>query len=290
MNKDVLIALLETLKFQTELGVDDVVDYQASAKNNFKHFEALTPKLAAILDSNHSNSKDASLKDDLSSIPPQPAPNRTPKLAIQEIDKTTQAKVIGASSLEDLQKLVESFDACPLKLTATHTVFRDGHPEAPVMLIGEAPGAEEDKQGKPFVGMSGQLLDRVLASVGLSREKNVYISNIVAWRPPGNRPPTHQEIALCLPFIQRHIELIKPKILVLLGATATKSLLQTNEGIMKIRGQWFEYETPFMHHKTQAMATFHPAFLLRSPGQKKFVWQDFLKISHALKKITLNKI
>lgn len=275
MKKDAIIALLETLQFQEEIGVSDIAHQEPTDKSSFKTFERLKPLIASAL--RPSNAFSPSTHK--TTITP-----KTPKIPAVDMDITTQQKVKNATSLVELRQLIENFDACPLKLTATHTVFSDGQSDAPVMLIGEAPGAEEDKQGKPFVGLSGQLLDRILASIGLTREKNVYISNILSWRPPGNRAPTTQEIALCLPFIQRHIELIQPKVLILLGATATKSILQTNEGIMKIRGQWIDFETPFTQFKVPTMATFHPAFLLRSPGQKRFVWQDFLKVKAELRK------
>lgn len=275
MKKDAIIALLETLKFQEEIGVTDIAHQTPTNKKTFNTFKTLKPTVASFL-TPKVEAVSASTRD---TVVQTSKPTKAP---ISGMDSTTQQKVKQASTLAELKQLIEAFDACPLKLTATHTVFSDGEPNAPVMLIGEAPGAEEDKQGKPFVGLSGQLLDRILASVGLTREKNVYISNILSWRPPGNRAPTTQEIALCLPFIQRHIELIQPKALILLGATATKSILQTNEGIMKIRGQWVDFETPFTQFKVPTMATFHPAFLLRSPGQKKFVWQDFLKVKAIL--------
>ncbi|MGN6671174.1 MAG: uracil-DNA glycosylase [Candidatus Nucleicultricaceae bacterium] len=277
MKKDAIIALLETLKFQDEIGVTDAVHQIPTNKKTFNTFKTLKPEVASFLTPKVEKISPPIVENVVQ-------PSKPTKAPISGMDATTQQKVKQASTLAELKQLIETFDACPLKLTATHTVFSDGQPNAPVMLIGEAPGAEEDKQGKPFVGLSGQLLDRILASVGLTREKNVYISNILSWRPPGNRAPTTQEIALCLPFIQRHIELIQPKVLILLGATATKSILQTNEGIMKIRGQWVDFETPFTQFKVPTMATFHPAFLLRSPGQKKFVWQDFLKVKAILEK------
>jgi DNA polymerase len=151
------------------------------------------------------------------------------------------------------------------------------------MLVGEAPGADEDAQGLPFVGQSGQLLNNIIASIGLDRT-NAYISNIIPWRPPGNRPPTTQEISMCLPFIQKHIAIVKPRVLVFVGGVSAKSLLNSTEGIMKLRGQWFDYKT--LHGDTvKALATFHPAYLLRSPGQKALVWHDMLMIQEYLNNI-----
>lgn len=185
------------------------------------------------------------------------------------------------ASLDELRQVIENFDDCPLKALARKTVFSDGNPKSPVMFIGEAPGAEEDAQGLPFVGLSGQLLDRMMNAIGLDRTK-AYISNIVPWRPPGNRTPSPIEIAQCLPFIQRHIEIVKPRIIVLVGATAVKALLQRQDGIMKLRGQWFSYATPKLESPIAALATFHPAYLLRSPGQKREVWKDMLMIQKKL--------
>ena len=166
-------------------------------------------------------------------------------------------------------------------MTATNTVFADGNPEAPLMLIGEAPGAEEDRQGLPFVGRSGQLLDRMLAAIGLDRT-GCYISNIVNWRPPGNRTPNGNEIAICMPFIERHVALARPRLLVFLGGTAAKTMLGRSEGITRLRGRWFNYEAPGLPGPIPALATFHPSYLLRTPGQKREAWRDFLSIKEKL--------
>ena len=186
-----------------------------------------------------------------------------------------------AQTIDELRTVFESFEHCDLKKTATNFVFSDGNPKARVMVVGEAPGADEDRQGVPFVGVSGQLLDRAFATIGLDRKK-MYISNIIPWRPPGNRPPTAQEIAMCLPFIERHIEFIDPEFLILAGGTAAKALLKTAEGIVKLRGKWQLYQTPGLEKPIQVLATFHPAYLLRSPGQKRFVWLDLLSLKHKI--------
>lgn len=187
------------------------------------------------------------------------------------------------NTLEDLKIALQNFEGCDLKKTAMNLVFGDGNPNAAIMLVGEAPGAEEDRQGKPFVGLSGQLLTRIFESIGLIREKDLYISNVINWRPPGNRQPTPQEIAACLPFIKRHIELVNPKILILVGGTATKALLSDKEGITKIRGKWFEYMSPGLKAPIKMTAIYHPSYLLRSPSRKKDVWMDVLTIKDALK-------
>ena len=184
-----------------------------------------------------------------------------------------------APTLAALRGLLEKFDGCALKHTATRLVFADGNPNARVMFVGEAPGREEDLEGLPFVGRSGKLLDRMIATIGLDRSK-AYIANVIPWRPPGNRTPTPQETQICLPFIQRQIELVNPDILVTLGNPSTQTLLSTREGIMRTRGRWFDYDTGT--RIIRAMATFHPAYLLRSPSYKRMAWQDLRAIAKAL--------
>jgi uracil-DNA glycosylase len=183
-----------------------------------------------------------------------------------------------AQTLDELRGILAGFDGCALKQTATQLVFADGTPGARLMLVGEAPGRDEDLEGAPFVGRSGKLLDRMLAAIGLDR-RSVYIANVVPWRPPGNRTPSPQETQVCLPFIQRQIELCDPDVLVCLGGPSAETLLG-QKGITKIRGRWFSYQTGT--HTIRAMPTFHPAFLLRSPLQKRFAWRDFLAIKKAL--------
>ena len=183
-----------------------------------------------------------------------------------------------AASLDDLRAILERFDGCALKATASRLVFADGDPKSRLMLIGEAPGYEEDKQGLPFVGRSGQLLDRMLAAIGLQRAQ-VYIANIVPWRPPGNRTPTPVETQICLPFIQRQIELADPDILVTVGQPSTGALLGV-QGITKNRGRWFSYHTGT--REIRAMPMLHPAYLLRSPIAKRLAWRDMLAIRKAL--------
>src|SRR4051812_23088184 len=184
-----------------------------------------------------------------------------------------------ASSLEDLRAILDRFDGCGLKGSASRLVFADGTPGSKLMLIGEAPGAEEDKLGLPFVGRSGQLLDRMLAAIGLDRTQ-VYIANVVPWRPPGNRTPTPQEVAICKPFIERQIELADPDILVCLGGPAAQTLLDIRDGILKTRGRWFSYRTG--RREIRAFATLHPAYLLRQPLQKRLAWRDFRALKRAL--------
>jgi DNA polymerase len=208
-----------------------------------------------------------------------------PEHAVQTASRLAAA----ATTLEELKAAVEAFEECPLKKTATNTVFADGNPAARIMFVGEAPGADEDRQGKPFVGVSGQLLDRMLAAIGLDRHaedvaNSFYITNIVFWRPPGNRNPTTNEIAACLPFLERHIELVQPDILVALGGPSAKTLLGRAEGITRLRGQWHPYSAPRLAAPIDAMALFHPAYLLRSPAHKREAWRDLLAIRDRIRK------
>jgi len=184
-------------------------------------------------------------------------------------------------SLEELKMQLEAFDGCHLKLTAKNTCFSDGVPGSALMLIGEAPGRDEDVQALPFVGRSGQLLNQMLAAIGLNREQ-VYITNVVPWRPPGNRAPTSMEIELCRPFIDRQIELAHPRILIALGGLAAKSLTGSREGILRLRGNWYVHRT-MGGIDIPVMPTLHPAYLLRTPSHKRFAWDDFLTVKMNLK-------
>src|SRR6187397_2671309 len=184
-----------------------------------------------------------------------------------------------APTLEALRALLENFEGCALKNTATRLVFADGNPQARIMFVGEAPGRDEDIEGLPFVGRSGKLLDRMIAAIGLDRSK-AYIANVIPWRPPGNRTPTPQETQICLPFIQRQIELADPDILVCMGGPSAQTLLNVKDGILKTRGRWFAYQAGT--REIRAIATLHPAYLLRQPLQKRLAWRDFLAIKKAL--------
>jgi DNA polymerase len=191
-----------------------------------------------------------------------------------------------AATLEDLRKAMNGFEGCALKATARQLVFADGNPDARVMLVGEAPGGDEDRMGLPFVGRAGQLLDRMLAAIGLDRT-SVYIANVVPWRPPGNRTPTPQEMAACLPFIQRQIELANPDVLVCLGKTPAQALLDMKDGILRMRGTWFDHDTGA--RTIRALATLHPAYLLRQPLHKRFAWRDMRALKAELDKATIDR-
>jgi uracil-DNA glycosylase family 4 len=222
-------------------------------------------------------------------VPPRPAreipaampaaPRADVALAPDEAISSAREAARTAPTLDALRALLENFDGCALKHTATRLVFADGNPQARVMFVGEAPGRDEDIEGLPFVGRSGKLLDRMISAIGLDRSK-AYIANVIPWRPPGNRTPTPQETQICLPFIRRQIELVNPDVLVTLGNPSTQTLLATRDGIMKTRGKWVDYDTGT--RTIRAIATFHPAYLLRSPSYKRMTWQDLRAIAKAL--------
>ena len=202
----------------------------------------------------------------------------------REMPQTAEISARGvaqaACDLEMLRSKMTEFDGCALKRTATQLVFADGLPGSRIMLIGEAPGEGEDRIGRPFVGRAGQLLDRMLSAIGLDRQK-VYIANIVPWRPPGNRTPTLQETQICLPFIERQIDLADPEYLVCLGGSAARALLSVHGGIMRARGSWFPYPRQ-TGRDIQALAMLHPAFLLRQPAHKRFAWADMRALARVL--------
>lgn len=190
-----------------------------------------------------------------------------------------QALAGAAATLEDLRAALDRFDGCALKKTAAHTVFADGNPASRIMLIGEAPGRDEDRIGRPFVGRAGQLLDKMLAAIGLDRT-GVYITNVLNWRPPDNRDPTPEEAAAMLPFLRRHIALVDPVVIVLLGAVSARHVLGVSDGIMRLRGHWKEYRLE--RGTVPALPTFHPAYLLRQPAHKKLAWQDMINLKEKI--------
>ena len=262
--------LLAALRWYLDMGVDEVVD------------ETAPDRLAA---------KPAPLAAPAAVLPQTAAPSRAvkPRVAAARMPASAAAQgahhlAAAARSLEELEDALRAFDGCELKATATNLVFGDGNPKAKIMFVGEAPGGDEDRMGKPFVGVSGQLLDRMLKWIGLDRT-NFYITNQVYWRPPGNRTPTDSEAASCQPFIIRHIELMAPEILVLVGGAAAKTLLGRSEGITKLRGQWFEFSSPGLPRPVPTMAIFHPAYLLRTPIFKREAWRDLLAIKQRLAQI-----
>jgi uracil-DNA glycosylase len=263
--------LSQLLTFYLEAGVDCALSEEPvdrlSESERPETFKAASPATETNVA--------RTLRPAAASMAPAAEPMPAPDAAIA----TAREAARTAASLEILRDMLEKFDGCALKSTATRLVFADGNPKARIMFVGEAPGRDEDIEGLPFVGRSGKLLDRMIASIGLDRSK-VYIANVIPWRPPGNRTPTPQETQICLPFIQRQIELVDPDILVTLGNPSTQTLLSTREGIMKTRGRWFNYDTGT--RVIRALATFHPAYLLRSPSYKRLSWQDLRAIAKAL--------
>jgi len=204
-----------------------------------------------------------------------PAASPAPEKPAQDAAALARA----ANDVAALKAAVESFDGCDLKRTARNTVFSRGNPTAPLMVIGEGPGQDEDREGVPFVGRSGQLLDRMLAAIGLD-ESSAYITNVVFWRPPGNRKPSTEEIGICRPFVERHIALAKPRVILLAGGISTQAMLNTSDGIMGLRGRWSQITIE--GHSAPALPTFHPAFLLRRPQEKAKAWADLLSLAEKL--------
>jgi uracil-DNA glycosylase family 4 len=216
-----------------------------------------------------------------------PTARTVPTLAAADsVNQDARTQANACANLPALREALASFDGCALKTTATNLVFGAGTPTADLMLIGEAPGRDEDRQGESFFGASGQLLDTMLKFVDLDRASNAYITNILPWRPPGDRQPTPAETAACLPFLERHITLIAPRALMFLGATSAKTLLGRNESITRLRGKWYDYTSPALEAAglapIPAMVTLHPAYLLRQPAQKRTAWRDLLAVCEKL--------
>jgi len=208
-----------------------------------------------------------------------PAPKTKAKAKLQPAEDAVNAAhalAAAATTVAELRATVDKFEGCALKATARNTVFSDGVDDAPVLILGEAPGKDEDEQGKPFIGRYGQLLDRMLAPIGLDRASNILISNTVYWRPPGNRDPTQGETVACLPFVERLIELVQPKLLILTGKAAAHTVLRREDGVMKLRGRRLFYNREGLAAPVNAMVMLHPAYLLRQPQQKRLAWADLL--------------
>jgi DNA polymerase len=265
-------ALREILAFYQEAGVDTAIGETPVDRIAVQEADPTPPEPAPPPRPAATPVRTLLARDLATNAPAAPAAPDAAVMAAREAAQT-------AADLDALRAMLERFEGCALRTTATQLVFARGNPQARVMFVGEAPGYEEDKSGKPFVGRSGHLLDRMMAAVGLD-ESNAYIANIVPWRPPGNRTPTPQESAICLPFIRRQIELANPDILVCLGGPSAQTLLNIKEGITRSRGRWYPFQAG--SREIRALATFHPAFLLRSPLQKRLAWRDFLALKKAL--------
>jgi DNA polymerase len=226
-----------------------------------------------------------------SAAPPPPARQPVPRQRRASDSPVDNARALAraADSIAALRAAVASFEGCALKATARNTVFSDGVDDASVLIIGEAPGKDEDEQGKPFVGRSGQLLDKMLAHIGLDRKSNVLISNTIFWRPPGNRDPTQGEIVACLPFVERLIELSRPKLLILTGKAAAHTVLKREDGVMRLRGRRLLYNREGLELPVNTMVMLHPAYLLRQPQQKRLAWEDLLLAQTWLGELGLNR-
>lgn len=265
--------MLAELEWQVALGADEVIGEVA----NLSEWKGLAAKARPV-------------DEDRRAAQPAPEAERPPATVMPFRPTAAPAAPaagsarVKATNLDELRQELAAFEGCALKKTAMSLVFADGNPQSPVMFIGEAPGEEEDRQGKPFVGVSGRLFDQMLAAAGIRRE-DIYISNILFWRPPGNRTPTDAEIASCIPFVERHISLIKPKVLVFLGGTAAKTILRTNTGITRLRGRWTAYK-PFFEEASggpiPALPIYHPAYLLRQTAAKRQAWNDILLLKKYL--------
>ncbi|MET3662601.1 uracil-DNA glycosylase [Aquamicrobium ahrensii] len=272
------------LAFYAEAGVDEALD---DAPVN--RFEEKPPQPAQSVQPRAEQPAERA-QAQRNTSPPPAAPPVTPAsmqtAAVPDGQQVAFARefAASASTLEELRERMAGFEGCNLKATAKNLVFADGDPQAGVMFVGEAPGRDEDLEGKPFVGRSGQLLDRILAAIELDRSK-VYIANVIPWRPPGNRAPTPQETEICRPFIERQIELVGPKVLVHLGGASAKTLLNTPEGILRLRGNWRVYTGP-SGIEIPAMPTLHPAYLLRTPAHKRLAWRDFLEVKMKLRALS----
>lgn len=270
------LSTAEILRWHLEAGVDETLGNEPVNRFNESPKPAVAAKASAAEKRPSAPVRHASEK---------PAAPQGPAVAEHLLHDACNMAA-QAKSIDELKRLLMDYDGCSLKKTATNLVFGDGNPEAKIVLIGEGPGAEEDRQGRPFVGTSGQLLDKMLASIGLDREK-VFISNTVFWRPPGNRTPTSQETALCMPFVERLMELTDPEILITLGGPAAKAMLAETAGVGRLRGKWYSYATAKLSRPVHATALFHPAYLLRSPAHKREAWHDLLMIRDKMAELGL---
>jgi uracil-DNA glycosylase family 4 len=272
-------AARELLAFYLEAGVDAVLG--EDAVDRFADTAEMAPRPAIGSPADEApRAGDPGNRPALDRSRPAAAVVATPiPLSPDSAVMAAREEAKNAKTLDELRSILDGFTGCTLRATATRLVFADGNPQAHVMFVGEAPGRDEDIEGLPFVGRSGKLLDRMMAAIGLTRA-NSYIANIVPWRPPGNRTPTPQESAICLPFTLRQIELVDPDVLVCLGGPSAQTLLGSRDGILKTRGRWFAFQTG--SREIRATATLHPAYLLRQPLQKRLAWRDFLAIKKAL--------
>ncbi len=276
---------LAVLRWLIEAGADEAVSETPANRFAQSSSPPLPPATRAP-----SPSRGKGRDNDRIAAAPSVAPKRTSTTA-QTVSLSTapgaaRALAQSCTTLAELKTAVMNFEGCELKRFATNTVFADGDPSGRIMLIGEAPGRDEDLQGLPFVGRAGKLLDRMLAEIGLNRRK-VYITNVLNWRPPQNREPSPEEAATCLPFLHRHIELADPKIMILLGAVSVRHVLGLTEGITRVRGKWNLYQSVALNRSIPVMPTLHPAYLLRQPAAKRLAWRDLLAVAEKMGELGL---
>mgnify|MGYP000311197956 CR=1 FL=1 len=258
------------LKWQMEMGADEAVG--DTPRNYFAAPKIMETSFRQQPESSATKEMDSDFRrNDSAKMQASPALGHA----------SARALANNATTLAELESAVRAFDGCALKRTAQRTVFSDGNPAAKIMIIGEAPGADEDVQGIPFCGVSGKLLDKMLAAIGLDRT-SVYITNTVFWRPPGNRQPSVEETSICLPFVERHIALVAPQLLLLAGGTATNALLKRDESMSRLRGKTYQYQNGYLQSPIQTMVTYHPSYLLRQPSQKRAAWQDMLMVQSVI--------
>lgn len=275
---------LRMLEWYVDAGVDEAL--QDSPRNYFTQGPGGGTQGSGVRDQGSEiNNVKSSPRQNVLSLntpadprPPTPEPrlqplHHAPAAAIAEARRAADS----ATTRDELEEAVRNFEGCALKRTATKTVFSDGNPQAKLMLIGEAPGAQEDMQGIPFCGASGMLLDKMFAAIGYDRT-SFYITNTLFWRPPGNRTPTTEELAICQPFVEKHVALMDPELIVLVGGTAARVILNTETGITRLRGKSYSYRTPYKDKDYPVAVIYHPSYLLRSPAHKKVTWQDLLAI------------
>lgn len=265
--------VIETLAWYQHIGVDESIGMEPESKA--VSASDLIAKMTA----------------ETQAVAPKQSTAQAKKVPLGMATASEDARKIAAScqDLDALRKAMEEFEGCALKATASNLVFGDGNPESRIMFIGEAPGEHEDLQGKPFVGETGQLFDKMLSCIGLNSRDQFYVTNLVNWRPPGNRNPSDSEIAILEPFLMRHIELVNPSIIFFIGGVSAKKLLNEKQGITRLRGKWFEFKTDQMEKEIPAMPMLHPAYLLRQVSQKRNAWNDLIEAKKKMIELGLMK-
>ena len=287
MNQSMSLTTKEILEWHIDIGVDECIDDTPANKLN-----SVPTSMADVLEaSKKQQTKPIAHTDKIAQAYQSPAAPKQEDgfipLGTAEAAQDALRAAAACETLQDLEKAIRAFEGCPLKRTAKSTVFQDGDPSARIMVIGECPGVDEDNTGTPFSGQAGLLLDKMFAAIGYDRAsedsaKALYLTNLVYWRPPGNRVPTDSEIEICRPFALRHIEIINPEVLVIMGGVTAKSILKTGHGITRLRGKWTEFKTDAIDKPVKTLPMLHPEFLLKSPDRKKYAWQDLQLLRDSL--------